>query len=146
MNDNLHVVCPHCGAVNRIPVGRLGEGGRCGRCHKPLFTGHPVELTSATFGRFVSRNDLPVLVDFWAPWCGPCRMMAPVLDEAARTLEPHLRIAKVNTEDDPMLAQQFGIRGIPTLALFRSGREIARQSGAMPLPQLVQWLRQHIPL
>ncbi len=146
MNESLHVVCPHCDSINRVPAERLRDGGSCGRCHKPLFTGHPLELTSANFERHTGRSDVPVLVDFWAPWCGPCRMMAPVLDEAAQRLEPRLRIAKVNTEDQPVISQQYNIRSIPTLALFQSGREIARMSGAMQLPQLMQWLRQHISI
>lgn len=146
MSDNLHVVCPHCDGINRVPAERLVDGGSCGRCHKPLFTSHPLELTSANFERHTSRSDVPALVDFWAPWCGPCRMMAPALDEAAQRLEPRLRIAKVNTEEQPVISQQYNIRSIPTLALFQSGREIARMSGAMPLPQLMQWLRQHISI
>lgn len=146
MSDSLHIVCPHCDGINRVPADRLADGGSCGRCHKPLFTSHPLELTSANFERHVTRSDIPVLVDFWAPWCGPCRMMAPVLDEAAQRLEPRLRIAKVNTEDQPMISQQFGIRSIPTLAIFQGGREITRMSGAMPLPQLMQWLGQHVSI
>ncbi len=144
MNDTLHVVCPHCQAVNRLPAGRLAQGPQCGQCHKPMFAAHPVELTQTSFDRHIQRNDIPVLVDFWAPWCGPCRMMAPQFEQAAGLLEPKVRLAKVNTEAEPSLAARYGIRSIPTLALFRGGREVARQAGAMGAQDLVRWVRAHL--
>ena len=141
MNASSHIVCPHCNAVNRVASDRLGEAPKCGKCHQPLFSAHPVELTSRNFRQQITRNDIPVLVDFWAPWCGPCKMMAPAFHEAARALEPRVRLAKLNTEDEQGIAGQFGIRSIPTLALFQNGREVARQAGAMGAADIVRWVR-----
>lgn len=135
----LHIVCPHCHATNRVPSERLGESPDCGRCHRPLFTGKPVPLTTADFDRHAGKSDIPLLVDFWAPWCGPCRMMAPAFEQAAGKLEPRFRLAKVNTEDEQMLGARYAIRSIPTLALFAGGKEIARQAGAMGAADIVRW-------
>ena len=143
MADSLHIVCPHCETVNRIPAARIGAAPMCGQCHQPLFTGHVIELTGANFHRHIERNDVPVVVDFWAPWCGPCRMMAPQFSEAAAELEPTARLVKVNTDAESGLANQFNIRSIPTLALFKSGREITRQSGALGKSDIVSWVRTH---
>ncbi|WP_234194969.1 thioredoxin TrxC [Pseudacidovorax sp. NFM-22] len=140
--DSLHVVCPHCQTTNRVRTAQLGSAPDCGQCHQPLFTGHPVALDAAAFERHVGRGQLPVLVDFWAPWCGPCRQMAPAFEQAARTLEPQVRLAKVDTEAQPGLGARFNIRSIPTLALFVSGREIARQPGAMGAADIVRWTQQ----
>ncbi|MCX7513868.1 thioredoxin TrxC [Frateuria sp. STR12] len=140
MTAPLTVPCPHCSALNRIPPERLAEHPVCGRCKQALFEGRPVELTASNFNAVAGRGDLPVLVDFWAPWCGPCLGFAPVFAEAARHFEPRLRLAKVDTEAQPQLAQRFGIRSIPTLALLREGREIARQSGALNAAQLRQFV------
>jgi len=142
--SSLHVVCPHCASVNRLPAERLAAGGKCGKCHQPLFAGRPVELTGSSFAQHIERSDLPVLVDFWAPWCGPCKMMAPIFAEAAARLEPQVRLAKVDTEAQQSLAMQYGIRSIPTLVLFRGGREVARAAGAMDLGNLLAWVRQHL--
>jgi thioredoxin 2 len=139
MSQALHVVCPHCQGVNRVAENRMADRPVCGKCRTPLFDGHPVELTSTEFDVHLGRNDIPLLVDFWAPWCAPCRTMAPAYHEAARILEPRVRVAKVNTEAEQALATRFNIRSIPTLALFRNGREIARQAGAIPAQDIVRW-------
>lgn len=141
MSDALHIVCPHCNAVNRIATQRLTDQPNCGQCKHPLFTGQPLNLTSANFDRQIGRSDLPVVVDFWAPWCGPCKMMAPAFNEATQALEPKIRLAKLNTEEEQSLATRFNIRSIPTLIIFKNGREISRQSGALDLASLKRWLQ-----
>jgi thioredoxin 2 len=141
MTETSHIVCAHCNAVNRVTYKRLAEHPGCGKCHQPLFTAHPIELSSRNFRQQITRNDIPVLVDFWAPWCGPCQMMAPAFTEAARQLEPNVRLAKLNTEDEQAIAGEFSIRSIPTLALFKNGREVARQAGAMGTSDIVRWVQ-----
>ena len=140
MTDVMHIVCPACNAVNRIPAARLDDKPACGKCHQALFQARPVELTAANFDQQVGRSDVPVLVDFWAPWCGPCKMMAPQFEQAAGALEPRFRLAKVDTEAQQALGARFNIRSIPTLALFRGGREIARQPGAMGAADIQRWV------
>ena len=144
MSETTHIVCPHCDTVNRIPSVRLSEGPRCGRCHRPLFVGHPVELNGANFEHHVGRSDIPIVVDFWAPWCAPCKMMAPAFEQAAHQLEPRARLAKVNTEAEGALGAQFGIRSIPTMAVFRGGREVGRQAGAMGAADIVRWVQSRL--
>jgi thioredoxin 2 len=144
MSSDLHVVCPRCEAVNRLPQARLSAAPKCGKCHAPLFNGEPLALDEPRFARHLARSDLPLLVDFWAPWCGPCRMMAPALEAAAARLEPSVRVLKVNTEEAQTLAGRLGIRSIPTLVLFRGGAEIARQAGAMDAGGIIDWTRRHL--
>ena len=145
MSENLHIVCPSCNGINRLPAEKLAAGGTCGKCKNPLFNGEVVELNLANFSRHISRNDIPVLVDFWAPWCGPCKMMAPIFAQAAQQLQPKIRVAKVNTEAEQQLAAQFQIRSIPTLAIFKNGKELARTAGAMDLQNLTHWVNQNMP-
>jgi thioredoxin 2 len=138
----LRVGCPHCRTTNRVPSTRLGDSPNCGRCKRPLFTGHPVELDDQNLASLLEHSDIPLLVDCWAEWCAPCRVFAPVFAQAARELEPKLRLAKLDTEAHPGIAAQWNLRSIPTLILFRAGKEADRVSGAMSMPQLRHWLQQ----
>ena len=140
MSEPVHLVCGHCDSVVRVPPDRFEAGPRCPKCHNALFNDQPLALKGASFEQHISRSDLPVIVDFWAPWCGPCRMMEPHYAEAARRLKHQARFAKVNSDDEPQLSSRFGIRGIPTLIAFRNGREVARQTGGMDLNGLLRWV------
>jgi thioredoxin 2 len=142
MTENIQIVCPHCDAINRVPAKRLGAGPRCGECHASLFQAKPVALSGERFQRQLHHSGIPLLVDFWASWCGPCRIMGPAFEAAAATLEPHMRLLKLSTEEVPDLAQQLHITSIPMLTLFSGGNERARHSGAMSTSQIVTWARE----
>lgn len=144
MSDAMHIVCPHCHTINRLPETRLNEHPNCGKCQKALFDGKPVQLNQSFFEQHINRNDIPVLVDFWAQWCGPCKMMAPHFESAASLLEPKVRLAKVNTEVERTLATHYTIQSIPTLMLFLHGKEVARSSGVMGAQDIVRWVNQHL--
>ncbi|HZU87808.1 MAG TPA: thioredoxin TrxC [Stellaceae bacterium] len=143
-NEGLIIVCPQCGTLNRMPRERRAAGGRCGECRAELFDGHPAALDGARFARFLDKSDVPVLVDLWAPWCGPCRMMAPEFERAARELEPRLKLVKVNIDEEPEVARRFGVQSIPTILLVLHGRELGRIVGARAASDLVRWAEDRI--
>ena len=141
MTQQVHIVCPLCSATNRLPQNKLSLNPKCGKCQKPLFDQPPQSLNSANFQKMISRNDTPVVIDFWAPWCAPCRSMAPAFTQAAQQLEPEVRLAKLNTEKEPSIGTRFAVQSIPTMIIFSNGKEIARQSGAMPQSEIVRWIK-----
>lgn len=138
------ISCPECGGLNRVADEKITQNPTCGKCHAPLFQGSPIEMTGEQFSRAMEKTDLPMVVDFWAPWCGPCKMFAPTFSQAAKQLEPHVRLVKINTEIEQRIAAQYNIRSIPTLAIFKNGKEINRISGAMNLTQFIQWVKQSV--
>ncbi|MDX2425683.1 MAG: thioredoxin TrxC [Cycloclasticus sp.] len=144
MSDSLKIVCPHCDAVNKLPADKLNAGGNCGKCKKKLFAAKAVNLTAATAQRHFEQSDIPVVVDCWAAWCGPCKSFAPTFDQAAKKLEPKARFAKLDTENEQSLAARFQIKSIPTLLIMKNGKEVARQAGVMSLSQFEAWLKPHI--
>ena len=141
MSESGQVVCGNCGRINRLPAGRPASGARCGSCQQPIFSGRPIEVDEQGFGRHVAHSDIPLLVDVWAPWCGPCRAMAPMFEGAAKELEPNVRLLKLNSDTAPTTSSRLGITGIPTLLFMRGGREISRRSGAMDTRNIVAWAR-----
>lgn len=140
MSESNLIVCPECAAFNRVPLSKMGASPKCGKCKSPLFSGRPVALDAVSFERHVGHHTIPVVVDFWAEWCGPCKMMAPVFERAARELEPFFRLAKLDTEAESQIASRYGIRSIPTLVVFKQGKEVGRQSGAMDYSSLLRWI------
>ena len=144
MTEKLRIVCAECHGLVGVPADRLADGPRCPKCHIPLFGGHPIELNDQTFDQHVAKSDVPVVVDFWAPWCAPCRMMAPAFAETASRMEPAARFAKLNTDEAQQVAARYGIRSIPTLIVFKGGREVARQPGAKASTQLMRWVADNI--
>ncbi len=140
MSGNQRIVCPHCDAINRVALDRMGDAPTCGACKQALVTGEPLELSTRNFDRHIGNSDWPVLVDFWAPWCGPCRTMGPVIHEAAEKLGTRLRVAKLNTETETDIANRLGIRSIPTLIVFRQGKIVGQRAGAIDLPTLMAWV------
>lgn len=137
------IVCSYCSAINRIPQGRDLASGRCGKCSRQLFDGQPTDVTAATLERHIARSDIPVLVDVWAPWCGPCKVMSPQFEAAARQAEPKFRFVKLNSDENQDLSGQLGIRGIPTMIMFKDAREVARVSGAMTSADILSWAMAH---
>ena len=144
MSDVKHIVCPSCNATNRIPSAKLSDNPSCGKCHEALFTGRPVELNSNNFQQHINRNDVAVVVDFWAPWCGPCKSMAPAFTQASMELTPEVRLAKLNTEEEQAIAGNLNIRSIPTMVLFKNGREVTRQAGAMNVADIKSWVKNNL--
>ena len=144
MSEPILVVCTHCLSTNRLPQDKLAAGGKCGACHEPLFSGQPVDLTTSNFQQFVQKNQIPVVIDYWAPWCGPCKMMAPVYAQVTRQMEPYVRFAKINTETQQSLAASANIRSIPTLVIYRGGVEVGRVAGALDEKNLIAWIQRNI--
>ncbi|VAW55223.1 Thioredoxin [hydrothermal vent metagenome] len=144
MSNVKHIVCPACNATNRIPTTKLSDEPSCGKCYGALFTGQPVELNATNFQQHVNRNDVPVVVDFWAPWCGPCKSMAPAFEQVSAELSPEVRLAKLNTEEEQTIAGHLNIRSIPTMVLFKNGREVTRKMGAMSAADIRSWVKNNI--
>ena len=143
MADKLHIVCPKCSSINSLPQDKLADSPGCGKCKQSIFNARPVELTEYNFNKHLNNDQIPVLVDFWAAWCGPCKMMAPVFEQAAARLEPYVRVAKLDTEKEQGIAARYNIRSIPTMIIFKEGKEKARQSGAVDLELLISWVREN---
>ncbi|WP_269618281.1 thioredoxin TrxC [Zhongshania sp. BJYM1] len=141
MSDIVHIVCPHCLASNRLPRERLISSPNCGKCKKSLFSGQVATLSGVSFAAMIERNEIPMVVDFWAPWCGPCKSMAPAFEQAAKVLEPKIRMAKVNIDTEQTIANRFKIQSIPTLVYFFRGKELARQNGAMDTASIIRWVQ-----
>ena len=140
MSEFTHIVCPYCNGTNRLPSNKISQDVKCGRCKKPIFDTKPITLTTDNISQHLEKNDIPVMIDFWAPWCGPCKVMGPNFEQASRNFKTKVRFAKVNTEDQQSLGAHFNIRSIPTLVLFKEGKEVDRVSGALDANALISWI------